>query len=399
MTAFREPSVRYGHRTLTAIVAILGMLLAGVAYLAAAYRIGAMDQTHEGYRSVLSQLASAVVGDGILYYLAIGSLLCVLALSANTSFVDFPRLCRSVAEDGFLPRSFTVAGRRLVFSVGILYLAATAGLLLIAFGGITEHLIPLFAIGAFLTFTLSQTGMVFHWRRLMRQGSRKRERVHLWINAVGALTTGIALLVITLAKFRRGAWITVLVLPIVITALKLIRRYYDSVAQQVADRAPLQLGSCTPPVVLVMIDEWNKLTDKALAFAMSLSPDVIGVHLTDLEGPESDSRDRELQSIWQTYVGQPARDAGMPPPRLMVFQARYRTIHEPVLKVAHTLEEKLGTRSIAVLIPEIVKRHWYEHLLHINRAQRLRTQLLKHGGDKLTVINVPWRLDDVPAPT
>jgi hypothetical protein len=379
---------------LTAIVLILAILLAGVAYLATAYRIGAMDQTQSGYRSVLSQLASAVVGDSILYYVAIGSLLCVLALSANTSFVDFPRLCRVVAGDGFLPRGFAVAGRRLVFSVGILYLAGTAGLLLVAFGGITEHLIPLFAIGAFLTFTLSQTGMVVHWRRALRTGERRGVRAHLWVNAIGAVTTGLALLVITVAKFSEGAWITVLVLPLVIVALKSIRRYYDGLATQVADRAPLQVESLAPPIVLVMIEEWNKLTDKALSLALSLSPDVIGVHLTQLAGPESVEHDRELQAQWQTYVGQPARNAGLTPPRLMVLQAHYRAIHEPVLKVANALEQKLGARPVAVLIPELVKQHWYQHLLHVNRGRRLRKQLLRYGGPKLTVINVPWRLED-----
>jgi amino acid transporter len=160
MSAFREPTVRYGHRTLAAIVAILAAFLAGIAYLTTVFRIGAMDQTQDGYRSVLSQLAAAVTGTGVFYYTAMASVLSVLALSANTSFVDFPRMCRLVAEDGFLPKPFAIAGRRLVFSVGILYLAAGAGSLLVLFGGITDRLIPLFAIGAFLTFTLSQAGMV-----------------------------------------------------------------------------------------------------------------------------------------------------------------------------------------------------------------------------------------------
>jgi amino acid transporter len=143
MSAFREPAVRYGHRTLAAIVLILGLLLVSIAWLATAYGIGAADQTKDGYQSVLSQLAAAIVGRGVVYYVAIGSVLCVLALSANTSFVDFPRLCRVVAADGFLPKSFSLAGRRLVFSVGIFYLAASSGLLLIVFGGITDRLIPL----------------------------------------------------------------------------------------------------------------------------------------------------------------------------------------------------------------------------------------------------------------
>jgi amino acid transporter len=244
MTAFREPTVKYGHRTLTAIVVILGILLIGVGYLSRAYAIGAMDQEQEGYRSVLSQLAGAVVGDGIIYYLAIGSLLCVLALSANTSFVDFPRLCRVVAQNGFLPKSFAVAGRRLVFDVGILYLAFTSGLLLIGFGGITDRLIPLFAIGAFLTFTISQAGMVWHWRRALAEanGEKRRLRTHLWSNAIGAITTGIALIVIVIAKFMEGAWITLLVLPLVIVLLKAIRRYYDELATQLRDATPMNLN-------------------------------------------------------------------------------------------------------------------------------------------------------------
>jgi amino acid transporter len=173
MSAFRAPPVGYGHRTLATIVLALGILLAGIGYLVSAYWIGAMDQSQPEYRSVLSQLAGAVVGNGIFYYVAMGSLLSVLTLSATTSFIDFPRLCRMVAEDSFLPRPFAMAGRRLVFSVGILYLAAAASVLLFAFDGITDRLIPLFAIGAFLTFTMSQAGMVAHWRRALNLTTRR----------------------------------------------------------------------------------------------------------------------------------------------------------------------------------------------------------------------------------
>jgi amino acid transporter len=291
MSAFRDPPVRYAHRTLTAIVVILGVLLAGIAYLATTFGIGAMDQTKEGYRSVLSQLASAVVGEGIFYYVAIGSLLCVLALSANTSFVDFPRLCRRIAQDGFLPKPFAVVGRRLVFSVGILYLAVSAGLILTIFGGITDHLIPLFAIGAFMTFTISQTGMVVHWRRAIREKRSERDqrpdRFHFGINAVGAATTAIALVIIISAKFTDGAWITIVVIPCVIVLLKAVRSYYDEVAAYLREPGPLDLHGTQPPIVLVALEGWTKVGDKAIAFALSLSPDVIGVHLSQLEGPDS----------------------------------------------------------------------------------------------------------------
>ena len=166
VTAFREPAVPHATRTLTAIIALLGLMLAGIAYLCGVYGIGATEPGAAGYQSTLSQLTAAVIGRGVFYYVTIGSVLVVLALSANTGFADFPRLCRVIAQDGFLPSSFAHRGRRLVYSQGILVLAALAGGILVAFGGITDHLIPLFAVGAFLAFTLSQAGMVAHWNRL-----------------------------------------------------------------------------------------------------------------------------------------------------------------------------------------------------------------------------------------
>jgi amino acid transporter len=398
MTAFRDPTVKYGHRTLAVIVIILGVLLVGIAHLAVAYGIGAMDQTKSGYRSVLSQLASAVVGNGTFYYVAMGSLLCVLALSANTSFVDFPRLCRTVAADAFLPKSFAIAGRRLVYSVGILYLALAAGLLLFAFGGITDRLIPLFAIGAFLTFTLSQTGMVVHWRRAResRTGAAPAgaSRTHQLINTVGALTTGAALIVIVVAKFKEGAWITLVVIPAVIVLLKMIHRYYDRLASRVRDTRPLQLRDTRPPIVLVVTASWNKVTDKALAMALSLSCDVIAVHLFQLAGPEEEEHDRELREQWRVYVERPVRAAGLEPPRLIILRGHRRAIHEPVLKLVRELGTKSGGRRIAVLIPEIVKQRWYQYLLHTSRTHQLHSRLLSCGEPRLMVVDVPWRLDD-----
>jgi amino acid transporter len=403
MSAFREPAVKHGHRTLTAIVVILGLLLIAIAHSATAYGIGAMDQTQEGYQSVLSQLCSAIAGRGVLYYVAIGSLLCVLALSANTSFVGFPRLCRTVAEDGFLPKPFAIAGRRLVFSVGILYLAACSGALLLIFGGITDHLIPLFAIGAFLTFTLSQTGMAVHWWRMIREkearGKRAKHHTHFWINAVGATTTGLALVIIIVAKFTEGAWITILAIPCAIALLRAIRHYYDELESQVREARPLELsGGTQPPIVLVSIERWSKLTAKAIGLGLTLSPDVIGLHLTQLQGPDSEEDQRAMRVQWENNVAEPARDAGLTAPRLMALHAQYRAMHEPVLKLAQELEVKFPGRRIAVLIPELVKQRWYQHILHSHRARRLRSQLLTYGGARLTVISVPWYLDEVASP-
>jgi amino acid transporter len=397
VSAFREPVVKEAHRTLTFIVAVLGLLLAGITYLVQTYQIGAMDQTKDGYQSVLSQLAGAVVGRGWFYYVAIGSLLCVLCLSANTSFTDFPRLCRLVAQDGFLPRPFAAAGRRLVYSVGILYLAATAGTLLIVFGGITDRLIPLFAIGAFLTFTMSQTGMVVHWRRELRDpkthGQGMAHRGRLAINALGAATTAGATVVIVAAKFTEGAWITILVIPCVIVLLKSIRSYYDHLAAQLRDDRPIDLSRREPPVVLVATESWNRLTDRALSFALTVSPDVAAVHLTALEGPDAEERIKTLRQQWIDDVETPAKLAGLRPPQLLMLQAQYRRIDAPLLKLVQGMQKKHPDRFIAVLIPELMKQHWWQYVLHTHHAQRLRSTLLRYGGPQTVVINMPWYLE------
>jgi hypothetical protein len=393
MTAFREPAVKYGHRTLTAIVGILGILLLGIAFLARAYGIGAMSQEQDGYRSVLSQIAAAVVGQGVLYYTTIGSLLCVLAFSANTSFVDFPRLCRVVAEDGFLPKSFAIAGRRLVFDVGILYLALTSGILLIAFGGITDRLIPLFAIGAFLTFTMSQAGMVWHWRRSIAAGHSTREnKTHLAVNTAGALTTGLALIIIVAAKFLEGAWITILVLPIVIVLLKGIRSYYDRLFDELRAAAPIELSTLSAPIAVVAFESWTKLSENALTFAMSISPNVTAIHLLKLSGPDQEEERRRLEERWRTQLEEPLSRAGMSPPRLVILQSQYRNLQIPMVKLINEIKTGHPGKRIAVLIPDVVKDRWYQHLLHTHRAARLRSRLLRMGDEDLTVINVPLRI-------
>ncbi|MGE5755617.1 MAG: APC family permease [Planctomycetaceae bacterium] len=398
--AFREPAVANARRTLTAIVGTLGLLLGGIAYLCHAYGIGAMDQSRPGYQSVLSQLVAAVFGRGIFYYVSIGSLLAVLCLSANTSFVDFPRLCRLIALDGFLPRAFTTVGRRLVYSVGIAFLTVTAGLLLAVFGGITEHLIPLFAIGAFLAFTLSQAGMVMHWRKQLRDSKEgaTHSRVKLAVNGLGAAATASALGVILVAKFRDGAWITVLALPALLTLFKQVKRHYLRVARKLRTRGPLDLGHNEPPVVIIPTEGWNKLTDKALRFALRLSPDVISVHLTDVEGDETDDCVRTLREQWAEDVEQPAREAGLPPPRLEVIHSPYRKFFEPLLQFIDGVRQEHPDRLVAILIPELVKQHWWDFLLHNIRAEWFHSVLLQHGDRHVVVVSVPWYLEDRSEP-
>ena len=252
--AFREPVVKNAHRTLSLIVGVLAALLVGVSLLAHAYHLGAMDQSRPGYQSVLSQLTAAVAGRGWFYDVAMASVVGVLCLSAATSFVGFPNLCRLVARDDFLPRPFATVGRRLVYSVGIGYLAVSSGLLLIVFGGVTDRLIPLFAIGAFLTFTLSQAGMVARWRK-----TPGRHLGSLAVNAAGALATGAALLVILAAKFLEGAWITALAVPAVILLLRSVKRYYVKLEAQTRCPTPLRLEETQPPTLLVAFQDWSRL--------------------------------------------------------------------------------------------------------------------------------------------
>jgi amino acid transporter len=399
VSTFRQPQVRNARLTLSIIVATLGILLAGIAYLTMSYGVMAMDQTQPGYQSVLSQLVGAVAGHGVFYYVAIASALVILCLSANTSFVGFPQLCRTVAQDGFLPRPFAAIGRRLVYSVGILYLTLTAGVLLIVFDGITDRLIPLFAIGAFATFTMSQVGMVAHWRHVMGagprhgQGQRQRANFKLVINAVGAMATVTALTVIIIAKFAEGGWITIIAIPCIILLLKGIKSYYERVDAALRDDDQLQFRSSKPPFVLVMTKEWNRLTDRALSLAMEISPDVIAVHLAALEGPDVTEQERKLRERWAKNVEDSAVAAGAThPPRLMFLSAPFRRIHAPLLKLISDLESKDPERTIAVLIPELVKRHWWEYLLSNQRARKLWNAVLEDGGSQVVVIAVPWHL-------
>ena len=387
VSVFAKPSVRGAQRTLTAIVVILGVLLAGIAYLCHAYHIGATDPEAAGYQSVISQLVSAVVGRGVFYYVTIGSVLTVLALSANTSFADFPRLCRLIAQDNFLPHAFANRGRRLVYTLGIMVLTVASALLLIAFGGITDRLIPLFAIGAFLAFTLSQAGMVVHWRRI----GGPQVRVSQMVNGIGAVATGVALVIVLLAKFTEGAWITLLLIPATLVLFLRVKGHYDHVTAETSCPRPLDLTANAPPVVVVPIKTWNTISEKALRFALRLSPDVIVVHIsaTEAEG-------FQLQMLWEQYVEQPVRLAGLTQPRLMLLSSPYRRLFTPLLNYIGELKAEYPTRQIAVIIPELVETHWYQYLLHNQRATGLKAALLLKGDQQVVVINVPWYLDEKP---
>ena len=202
-------------------------------------------------------------------------MLSVLALSANTGFADFPRLCRVIAQDGFLPSSFAHRGRRLVYSHGILVLAALSAGLLIGFGGITDNLIPLFAVGAFLAFTLSQAGMVEHWRRVGGPHAGKS----MAINGAGAVCTAVTLVVVLISKFAEGAWVMILLIPALLVLFTSVHRHYQSVGRQVASTEPLDVDDLKPPIVLLPIRGWSAITRRAMRFALELSPEVYALHI------------------------------------------------------------------------------------------------------------------------
>jgi amino acid transporter len=392
VSAFKEPTVKNAHRTLTLIVAILAILLGAIAYLCRSYQIGAMNQDLSSYQSVLSQLTSAVVGRGWFYYLTMGSVLMVLCLSANTSFVDFPRLCRLIAKDDFLPRGFAAVGRRLVYSVGVLFLASASGVLLAAFRGVTDRLIPLYAVGAFLAFTLSQAGMVMHWRkqRTAPNGQHGNLLLKLCVNGFGAIATGTALVIILTAKFTQGAWITVLAIPMMLTIFQLIRRHYEFVEKQLKCDEPLDVKHDDPPVVLVPIRGWDRLVAKSLRFAMRLSGDVIALHLSNLEGDAAGDEARQMRLLWAQRVEEPARDAGMPSPILELVRTPYREFVTPLLKQIEVVKGRYPNRLLVIIVPEIVEKHWWNALLHTRRAARLRSALRGQPDVHVVVVELPW---------
>lgn len=386
--AFREPRVRHAHGTLAAIVIILGLLLLGIASVAHGYGVMSMDQTKPGYQSVLSQIVSAVYGRGWFYYVTIASVLAILCLSANTSFVGFPRLCHLVAADGFLPAPFAVPGRRLVYSVGVMFLACGSGALLIAFGGITDRLIPLFAVGAFLSFTMSQAGMAAHWR------ARPDNRAKLAINGFGAIATGLALAVIVAAKFISGAWLTLIIIPCTILLLRSVHRYYDETEYQVLKgryRA-IDFSQHAPAVAIVPLKRWDRLSQKAIEHALRISPDVIALHVTTLEGPDSEDHEDQFRREWQEFVQNPARRAGLNPPELRFIRSEFRSIAAPLLRAIEAADREAPDRAVAVILPELIEGRWWGYIMHTHRERHLRAQLLRYGGRNVIVTTVPWQL-------
>jgi amino acid transporter len=379
--AFREPAVKNAQRTLTVIIVLLAVLLAGISYLVKIYGIAATDPGQPGYQSLLSMLIAAVFGKGFFYYLTIVSILFVLSLSANTAFADFPRLCRAIAQNNYLPHTFGYRGRRLVYTYGIVVLAVLCGSILILFGGVTDRLIPLFAVGAFLAFTLSQAGMVMHWRKNRGPHWLKSALV----NGLGALVTGITVVVVLVAKFAQGAWITLLFIPLTIVFFIAVRHHYHTVRVLTTCMVAVDVASFAQhPIVVIPIDRWSNITRQGIEFAARLSPEVIALHVEPTEHSEL------LREDWERFVEQPFRTAGREAPKLRLLPSPYRFIIIPIIQFILDLSREHPDRSIIVVIPELVEDRWYEYFLHNQRGRLLEWTLLVQGNERIFTVTAPW---------
>jgi len=381
---FRQPCVGHARRALAFIMLLLMALLVGVALLCRAYHVMATPPGQTGYQSVLSQLTEAVLGRGPGYGFSMASVVVVLALSANTSFADFPRVARLLAGDRFLPEPFEHRGRRLVFSYGIGVLAALSAVLLVAFGGVTDRLIPLYAVGALLAFTMSQMGMVVHWHKAHVHGPR------LWVNAVGATATGVTVVLVIVSKFVEGAWVSLLVIVGFVALFAALRRSHERVELATRTDAPLDLGTPVPMLAVVAIRRWDQVARKTLRWALSgVQQEVLAVQVLADDRPQAD-----LAARWHDLAEAPAKRAGLVPPKLVVLRSDFRGLYGPLVAHVTKLAAERPDRQVAVIVPELVEHRWYRTLFPFDLASVLRAGLLHRGGPPVVVVSAPWYVRD-----
>ena len=256
------------------------------------------------------------------------------------------------------------------------------GLLLIIFRGVTDRLIPLYAVGAFLAFTLSQAGMVMHWKGVGGPGARRS----MFLNGLGALATGITTAVVLVAKFIEGAWIMVLLIPALIFMMRAVQRHYSRVGLEIDINSPVHTEALSEPIVLLPLDRWSLVAEKALRYAWTLSKEIQVLHVHYGEGTVS------LCRQWGNLVENPARQAGLPLPKLVVLDSPYRFIVKPIVEYAIQQQFANPDRNITVLVPELVESHWYHYLLHNNRPEAIRAFLLFNGNQRITVVSIPYHL-------
>lgn len=372
--AFKRPESKNAAATLVWMGTILGTLFFGVSLLA--HRLHPYPSHDE---TVFSQMGRVVFGDGPVYVILQFATAAILVLAANTAYADFPRLSSIIARDGYLPRQFANRGDRLVFSNGVVFLAVAAGALIVAFGGITNALIPLYAVGVFTSFTLSQTGMVRHHLRL-REPNWKRGVV---INAVGAVATLIVLLIVGGTKFTSGAWVPLVVIPFIVLFFKRVKRHYRKVATQLrvpADYRPRKMNH----TVVVLVGGLHRGVLDALAYARSLNPN----HLTAVTSVSDEEEQEQIEQAWAD------RNIDIP---LEIVYDPYRELTDPILRYIDEVDARWENDIVTVVIPEFVVDHWWGHLLHNQTALLLKGRLLFRKGTVVT--SVPYHLQEAPDPT
>ena len=365
--AFKPPEWKNAQTTMVAMAVILAVVFLGISYLAGVS--GAVPSEHE---SVLSQIGEAVFGTGPIYYVLIFSTMGILVLAAQTSFADFPRLASILARDGFMPRQFAFRGERLAFNSGIVALAAIAIVVVVAFKGRVEALIPLYAIGVFTAFTLSQAGMVRHWLAEREEGWRRSAM----INGVGAVATGIVAVVFAIAKFGLGAWVVIIIVPILVIAMLLIHREYASAEQELHVREDSVISRPTRRQrVIVPMQDMRRDVVQAIKFGLTLSDDVIVVHVTDDLVAAEQLRERFHRQV--------------PDVELVIVESPYRELVQPLIRYLEVTSARHADEVTIVLVPERVITHWWERILYNQNAHRIRDALTGHPG--ILVADVPFR--------
>jgi amino acid transporter len=364
--AFEPPESKNAAATLVTMAVLAIAMFLGITFLAHAYQV-MPTETESG----VSQLGRAIFGRNIVYYLVQAATTLILVLAANTAYADFPRLASIVSRDRFLPRQFMNQGDRLAFSNGILVLSAFAALLIIAFKGDTHALLPLYMIGVFVSFTLSQTGMVLHWRKKRTPGWK----TSAFINGFGAVVTGIVLIIVAITKTLEGAWIVLLLIPMIIALFKATRRHYDHVASQ------LTLRNYTPQrrvhnTVLMPVGGLQRAVVEALRYAETLSDDVRAVYV-DVDQVATDQMRRE----WEIWGGKA---------KLVVLESPFRSVMEPLLEYIEQVENERTDDYVTVILPEFVPARWWQHLLHNQRALLIKGALLFRPNTVVT--SVPFHL-------
>ena len=370
--AFKPPEWRNARTTLTWAAILFGTLFLGISFLVSWLGI-VPDPTEQ--QTVLSVLARHLTGDGWFLVLVQVATALLLTLAANTAFADFPRLSSFLARDGFMPRQFAYRGDRLAFTTGIVALAAVAIALLVAFDASVTALIPLYTLGVFVAFTLSQSGMVRRWWHRREPGWRGG----LAINGLGAATTGVIVGIVAVSKFLGGAWLVMIMIPLLVALMWAIRRHYQSMetAIGVADvRGAMR--TARPPIVVVPIARIDRPALEALAFARSIAAEPLAVHISN--APETAS---ELREQWLTVGGGA---------ELVIVESPYRALIGPLVRYLDALQRQDPERRLLVVLTEVVPRHWWDNLLHNQTSLRLKLRLFFRRNT--IVADVPYHVSN-----